>query len=144
MCYFQMAMNNSKHLSGYNLPGYNIVNNAYENTIRYMPQWMQNHPKTSATIFGTTGTFAAVKVLQLTSSHLIDKIIPGFHEIALPFFEGITAAGFMVYPARSYFYDSWEFKTKIEEHPVYTSGMTAAGLTGIALVVMDLYQRGLF
>lgn len=113
----------------------------HDNVIhKIIPEEFHNLPAEIA-FEGIVGAYLLIKGLQLASEHVVDKIIPGYHEKVLPVLEKACKYGFpaalgayiLLYPDGA--------TEVINNHPMDNWGILLAYVTGVKLVNKDLEKR---
>ncbi|MBN1792459.1 hypothetical protein JW826_02135 [Candidatus Woesearchaeota archaeon] len=120
---------------------FEVVDKLYNGAIRIAPDWMQETPVTNAFALGAVGTYSLTWLLQKTSKKVVDKVIPGFDEKALPILEKICIAGVTAGPLLYAMIDPEGAQNIMTQHPVYTSGMLGVSVGGVIAATQDLQRR---
>lgn len=120
---------------------YDIVDKLYHVVMDPMPHVIREREQASAFVLGTAGIYGVARAFQWASRHIIDKVIPGFDENALPVFEKICIAGMAAAPILYALIDPEGAKAITAQHPVYAAGMAGVYAGSISGAVQDLVKR---
>ena len=122
-------------------PFYEIVDKAYRLIIDNTSQAIQERRIVIAPVLGAIGSYGVIKSLQWTSKNVVDKVIPGFDEHALPLLEKICMIGITIAPIVYGIVDPETARNIMVQHPTYTTGMFGAYAGCMTAAAQDLHNR---
>jgi len=112
------------------MPFYETVDMLFDKVMAYAPDTAKTHPKTSAFVLGTIGTYLTVKAAQKISEHGIDRLLAGFDRKIFGFAERLSGTASITLGLMLVTSDV------PEQHPVYTWGMIGVWTTYAANTIM--------
>ncbi len=105
-----------------------------------IPEIIQNIPA-EVMIYAITGAYGVTRGLQYTSKNVVDKIIPGFHDKALPVLERICEFGIPAVVLVYALYDQEGFTYWAYSKQLDNLGILFAYLGGVIAAEQDLQGR---
>lgn len=120
---------------------YKITQVPFDFIHNILPEKFQNLP-VEVMVEGFGFTYLLTKGLQLTSKKVFDKIIPGFDEKWLPWFERACVIGLPVALGAYALIDQEGAKYWIYGKPMDNLGIFMAYLGGLAGAIPDLNKKG--
>ncbi|MFH1072998.1 MAG: hypothetical protein V1743_06230 [Nanoarchaeota archaeon] len=114
-------------------PLWDLVNSLYHA--------VADKPELNALVLGASGAYLVVRTLQLGSKHVMDRIIPGFDDKALPFLETTCIIGWTLTPVLYEAIHPGSLKSYCTPHPVYMTSMMGAYFGSVVPATVDLIKR---
>jgi len=120
-------------------PVYDLVDRLYHSVMDGMPKKLQERAKLSAFVLAGSGSALLVNSLQWTSEHLVDKIIPGFDNYALPPLEMTCLVGIHLLPLAYAMVKPEKIIDILDNHLVYASGMLGVYFGSTIAALQDFF-----
>ncbi|MBI5880783.1 hypothetical protein HZB90_01495 [archaeon] len=105
---------------------YETVDALYKGVMGNMPPALQERDVACAFVLGSTGSYAATRLVQWLSKCFLSTVIPNLESKWLPRVEKAVAVAVAAAPVAYAFIDPDGVRAIMTQHPAYASGMTGA------------------
>ena len=119
---------------------YKVTQYLFDQVHNRIPKKFQNVPA-EVIIDAFIGAYLTTKGLQWTSKNIVDKILPGFHDKALPKLERACEFGIPLYFSLYALFKPKKFTCWMYAKPLDNLGIVTAYLAGVLAAEQDFHRR---